>query len=309
MVEYSNDTPDQLPIRSDHYLFDLANNIAPSWFKLSNYSSLMTAAHLHHHPNAEFIYLMRGQLFVEVNRQKITLDTGDLLIVNPYELHAAKFNADVVVEYCYATFDFTCFSCFSNSIAEPLKNLRLGNMRFQNIVKASETADELGRLVCDIYKCNQSSGNSVTDLMLISKLCQLMSLLIDKVGLIDINAEGQEILPRDSNFINKIVHFLDENYTLPLSTAEIAAKLGYNKSYFCTLFKRCFGTSFTNYLTHYRIRRAAVEYHSSGLNTSEIAENVGFSDYSHFSRSFRQLVGVPPSVYFKPANPPPFGEK
>ena len=45
--------------------------------------------------------------------------------------------------------------------------------------------------------------------------------------------------------------------------------------------------------------RAADEYSGSPLSLSDIAANVGFGDYSCFSKSFTKHIGVTPTVYFK----------
>ena len=35
------------------------------------------------------------------------------------------------------------------------------------------------------------------------------------------------------------------------------------------------------------------------ISISQIAEQVGFSDYCHFSKTFKKIIGVTPSMYFQ----------
>lgn len=73
----------------------------------------------------------------------------------------------------------------------------------------------------------------------------------------------------------------------------------FSKGYFCALFKRSFGTTFTEHLRAQRIRAAIEKHISDNLSLSETAASVGFSDYAYFSRCFKKYAGIAPSEYFK----------
>ena len=104
---------------------------------------------------------------------------------------------------------------------------------------------------------------------------------------------------RDDKFIELAGRYIDLHFQEPLSTSDISAALGYNRNYFCTLFRNSFGTTFIKYLNEYRVRRATDDYRGSSLSLPEIAANVGFGDYSCFSKSFTKYIGVTPTAYFK----------
>ncbi|MBO5218364.1 MAG: helix-turn-helix transcriptional regulator [Clostridia bacterium] len=72
--------------------------------------------------------------------------------------------------------------------------------------------------------------------------------------------------------------------------------MGYNVSYFCTMFKENFGMPFKQYLNAHRIEYAKTWYR--GLPLTEMAEKLGFSDYNYFARVFRQQTGMTPIEYF-----------
>lgn len=289
-------------VRAERYYFDIANHTAPAWFRYILQNGMMTCTHLHHHSDAEFLYLYRGHLHVEINCTAYQMGAGDLLIIHPYELHAAKFDPADIVDYCFAAFHFTSFTGLSSTAVKQMEDLQRGSLRFPTLIRSGSAATALGKILTDICenKQHKESLDSAAEFKQMSLLCALMSELLCRVGFLDTKTEKQ-YPSRDYAFMIKVARFLDENYMRPLSTAEISAQFGYNKSYFCTLFKHCFGVSFSNYLTSYRISRSTIQYFDGTLNMSEIAERVGFSDYSRFSRSFRKLVGVSPSEYFKSA--------
>lgn len=84
-----------------------------------------------------------------------------------------------------------------------------------------------------------------------------------------------------------------------LSVSELAGMCGITPEYFRRLFHAVYGTSPVKYIQGLRIARAC-ELINSGLYTvSEAALMSGFTDMSHFSRTFKQATGVPPSAYPK----------
>ena len=92
---------------------------------------------------------------------------------------------------------------------------------------------------------------------------------------------------------------LSLEHHVSLSTSDISAAVGYSRNYFCALFRNNFGTTFIKYLSEYRVRRAADDYRGSSMSLPDIAANVGFGDYSCFSKSFTKYIGVTPTAYFK----------
>lgn len=67
---------------------------------------------------------------------------------------------------------------------------------------------------------------------------------------------------------------------------------------FCRRFKQNFGCSFLKYLNEYRINES-LRCFNEEISISQIAERVGFSDYCHFSKTFKKIIGVTPSMYFQ----------
>ena len=55
------------------------------------------------------------------------------------------------------------------------------------------------------------------------------------------------------------------------------------------------------YLTKYRINKAADLLKDENLSVGEAAYSSGFSDQLYFSRVFRKLKGVPPSKFAESA--------
>jgi two-component system response regulator YesN len=94
----------------------------------------------------------------------------------------------------------------------------------------------------------------------------------------------------------QVCSYIDNNYHQVLTLELLAQKYQLSPSYFSRLFTEYCGTSFISYLTQVRIE-AAKKHILIGTKIHEVAHIVGYTDYSYFSRVFRQSVGVSPKTY------------
>jgi len=94
--------------------------------------------------------------------------------------------------------------------------------------------------------------------------------------------------------MKKLIH---SEYMNDLSMVEIADKLSFNSAYLSRLFKQETGTGFVQYLTEYRLQIAVQLMQNKGFSITEIARQVGYSDYKHFRKVFKQYKGKSPSEY------------
>ncbi len=76
---------------------------------------------------------------------------------------------------------------------------------------------------------------------------------------------------------------------------ELAAEAGVSPRRFRQLFNEHFGTSCKRHMQWSRVLDASCELNTEA-SLSEIAHRMGFTDASHFTRIYRDLFGVPPSI-------------
>lgn len=91
--------------------------------------------------------------------------------------------------------------------------------------------------------------------------------------------------------------YLHVHYRENFSTAELAGSCGVSPSHLRAVFRKETGMSVTEFRNLLRIRQAK-EMLSSGLFTvRETAEGLGYCDVYYFSKSFRQITGLPPARF------------
>ena len=99
--------------------------------------------------------------------------------------------------------------------------------------------------------------------------------------------------------IAPVVRFIDANYKLAISLADICEASGYGKFSVCHIFKTVTGATVFDYINYLRIRQAVEELKQHDRVISRIATACGFSSVTYFNRVFKNIMGCSPSVYRK----------
>jgi AraC family transcriptional regulator len=99
------------------------------------------------------------------------------------------------------------------------------------------------------------------------------------------------------HLLRRTIDYIRENLSEDISLATLSSDVGMSKYHFCHMFKRSTGLSPHQFVKRARVERAQVLLADHRLSLVEIAHELGFSDQSHFTRTFHAVVGVTPSQY------------
>lgn len=103
----------------------------------------------------------------------------------------------------------------------------------------------------------------------------------------------------DSARIDKIISYLNKNYTRHISLNEIASFAAMNTAAFCRYFKSKTGKSFKNYVLDMRVSYACTLLLMEDMSIADLSSQCGFETLSHFNKTFKKNVGYVPSQYRK----------
>lgn len=96
------------------------------------------------------------------------------------------------------------------------------------------------------------------------------------------------------------VAYIRDNYMLDLDIYKVASSVFLSESYLKHLFKDMVNMSVTEFLNRYRISKACSLFRqSTDMNDAQIAQKVGYSNYSYFVRVFNKYCGMSPREYRK----------
>ena len=97
--------------------------------------------------------------------------------------------------------------------------------------------------------------------------------------------------------IRRAKAYIAGHYGDPVNLDEIARVMHVSTFYFCKMFRKATGLTFTDYLGRVRVERAKNLLLNPRLRVSEIAYTVGFQSLTHFNRIFRRTTGEAPTAF------------
>jgi AraC-like DNA-binding protein len=92
--------------------------------------------------------------------------------------------------------------------------------------------------------------------------------------------------------------FIEQNLGKPIDVTRIAREVELTRRGFTRVFREAEGVSPWDFVLARKIRRAE-ELLGRGVPLSEVADELGFCDQSHFTRVFKRRTGETPGEYRK----------
>ena len=139
--------------------------------------------------------------------------------------------------------------------------------------------------------------NGLNQLMLFLKILKQMSETENRKTISTTDFINETIY--DTARIDKVISFLNKNYTRTINLDEIASFAAMNTSAFCRYFKSKTGKSFKNYILDMRIGFACKLLLMEDISISQLSSKCGFETISHFNKTFKKNTGYVPSQYRK----------
>ncbi len=103
--------------------------------------------------------------------------------------------------------------------------------------------------------------------------------------------------------LDKVRSFVSSRLSEHISLSCAAEVAAYEPTYFCCLFHRRVGITFTRWLTITRVSRAAELLRSQDYPISEVAHMVGFRSVRAFERAFKSVALFSPMKYKSAVRP------
>ena len=245
---------------------------------------------VHHHDFYEVYFLLGGEVAYWVDGRIIRLTPGDLLFINPMELHRPITNPENPVcerfvlwvnkEYLesLSTSQVRLNGCFDTDLPDHSHLIRP--------VKAERAVltARMGELVRENYSKDFGSDISAQGIFL-QLMVQLNRLALGT----ERHQEGEELSP----LVQNAMAHIGENLHSNLSLEDIAGNLFVSKYHLSHAFSREVGISVYRYIMLRRLMLARQQL-ASGESAGQVCRNCGFSDYTSFYRAFKSEYGISP---------------
>ncbi|WP_372653547.1 helix-turn-helix domain-containing protein, partial [Draconibacterium sp.] len=102
----------------------------------------------------------------------------------------------------------------------------------------------------------------------------------------------------DEDLVQNIIVFVEKHIDNPeLNKDMLCQELGVSYSYLYRKLKNIVGTSPTDFVQTFRLKKAAQMLSETELSVSEVAYKVGYNDALYFSKCFKKQFGASPSKF------------
>lgn len=250
---------------------------------------------LHWHDEVEFIYIKKGQGTVCVDLTEYPVTAGDIVLIQPGQLHEIRGIDHQIMEYENIIFhpgmlespgadtSYLLFlqPIFSLQVACPTV-LSKTDSAYATVRGCLDKNDHICSRFPAGYPLAIKGNLFVLFFALYTSHCEKL-----RSGTTQKNIEK----------LKSVIKYVELNYAAPMSITQMAHLAGFSESHFMKFFKKTMGTSFTAYLNSYRLTIAARLLLQSDDTILSIAADVGFDNLSYFNRAFKKQYGKTPSVY------------
>ena len=243
------------------------------------------------HEAIEIKYYYDGASAVMIDNEVLPVKEGDIVIVNPYEIHTNVNMDEYNGKYYLIILDLDFFVENNPKGINLRQELLALGKKFINKISGNARLNQIIVKVFDEIDCKREYYKTVV-LSLMSEFFAL--LLRDNVSLIK-QREKKGAPHKRAELIAPALAKIFKDYQKELSIDELASECNISKYHFCRVFKEEMRVSPVSYLKNYRISLAEILLKDGLKTTEEIARSCGFNDVSYFYRCYKSVKGYSPT--------------
>lgn len=264
--------------------FDSRQSMKTNTFEVFHYrDSRPGSVDVHHHDFYEIYYFLSGRVSFRVEGQTFDMEPGDLLLIDPMELHQAQISPDTLYERIVLWVnkayldnlgghtDLTaCFDSRHSNFLRP-------DRRHRHALRAL-----LEQLTEEYY--SQKLGSSIYAKGLLEQF------------LVELNrlAQRQQEPRQEEDLVSRVLDYISTHYSENISLDSLSAQFFISKYHLSHAFRARVGTSVYRYIVLRRLMQAR-QLLSEGVSPGDVCQLCGFTDYANFYRAFKAAYGVSPS--------------
>lgn len=240
----------------------------------------------HYHDCHEIVFVVKGEVQINVNGVKHRATGGSIAIFSRYENHSLDVLSNEYERFVVRLNPF--FNRLESRFLALLLNRPQG---FNNVFSVGgnlETFTEIFSLLTKETK-EQSTDFEEMQILLVNQILLLLCRQIPK--------ELRFFDEEKFHVVLEIQHRFETNFHQCYDLSKLAKEFSVSVSSLCHRFKKITGFSIMDYLLSCRIAAAKRLLAKTALPVGEIVEKCGFTDSSNFSRTFKKLNGMSPTQF------------
>ena len=253
----------------------------------------------HSHQDYEIYFFHEGDCRYLIHNQIYDLQPGDIILMDGLTLH--KPNVNPSIEYVRSVIQFprnwikgVLMEMGSMYLLETFETLHHCLIR----TNENEESKELEKVFSRIAELSNSSNLSDTQVETEKKVLLLQVLIIVhklvQMNSIEVPKKKEEKAVHAEN----IADYIQQHFMNKLTLQSIAENLNLSRSYVSQVFKAMTGYTVMEYVMECRLTQAKYLLEMERLKPlKDVSYESGFESATHFSRYFREKVGVTAKEY------------
>ena len=251
-----------------------------------------TRPYWHYHPEMELVYVKKGSGKRHIGSHLSYFHEGELVLIGsnlPHQGFTNRLNGQETETVIQMDPDFLGHHFFA--IPEMSTILSMFNRSKRGLSFYGKTKEIVGNKIEDLVNYNSFDK--------IIRLLEILQELSHSTEYCVLNAEGfsMEIEKQDNDRINRVLNHVRENFQSTIGSSEMSDLISMTVTSFCRYFKKITGKTFTRFVNEYRLVHAAKLLSEEQISITEVCFESGFSNYSHFTKQFKEFYGKSPSRY------------
>lgn len=238
---------------------------------------------LHTHPFTELFYVVDGKGEFIIQQQRFAVKANDFVIINPHVEHTEVSSSEDPLEYIVVGIQGLSFS--------NLTTQDQGNQPFSFFNLRDEQKDILRYLNVMVQ---EATNQAMSYELVCHNLLEILLIKILRHQHFELEVDSKNKTSKDIAFIK---HYLKTYYRESIQLEDLASMTHLSRFYISHSFKKDVGLSPMEYLMTIRIKESKILLRTTNYSVSQIADIVGFTTPTYFSKQFRKVTGISPSDY------------
>lgn len=257
----------------------------------------------HSHAQYEVYFFHRGDCKYLIHHSIYELQPGDIIIMDGLTAHRANPSKFEMYERSVVHFS-------PDWMIPVLEELRMPELlspfkEMSNCLLRGQDEGERELILQSIKAMDQLANKDSTFMMKPEIEVELKILLLTilmQIYKLSKRENQQLAMPKSEKVVHveNIAHFIQDHFKNSISLEDISSELNLSKFYLSRIFKEVTGTTVMDYVMTCRLNQVKFDLEMYPDRTlMEVATESGFESQAHFSRFFKQRVGLTPSEYRK----------
>lgn len=247
----------------------------------------------HFHPEYEIVYVEAASGFRHIGDHISKYEGSDLALIGPNIPH---LNFDYGVK---ATVDTVVIQMKENFLGQDFFSL-------PEIAAIKSLLEKAKNGVVFYGATKKSAGEKLKQLTGLPHFEQLIALLqvfnllatSNEIEMLKAKPIASASVLKEQQRLQKVYHFIEANYQKEIDVKAVAKLCNLTTAAFCRYFKKATRYTFTDFLNQFRINQSK-KILLQDKNVTEACYESGFSNISHFNKTFKKITGENPSAFKK----------